>query len=93
MAGGRRSAASARAAGVCPCGLDLPAESKVQRRALTTYRISQLAERCGVPATTLRFYEDTGLLPAERTASGYRTTVLLAGRTWPCSRRDHRSTC
>lgn len=40
---------------------------------MTTYRISQLAERCGVPATTLRFYEDAGLLPAERTASGYRT--------------------
>lgn len=36
-------------------------------------RISQLAERSGVPATTLRFYETAGLLPAERTASGYRT--------------------
>ncbi|MGH3295525.1 MAG: MerR family transcriptional regulator [Trebonia sp.] len=35
-------------------------------------RISQLAERSGVPATTLRFYETAGLLPAERTASGYR---------------------
>jgi MerR family transcriptional regulator, copper efflux regulator len=35
-------------------------------------RISQLAERSGVPATTLRFYEAAGLLPAERTASGYR---------------------
>jgi DNA-binding transcriptional MerR regulator len=39
---------------------------------VTTYRISQLAERSGVPATTLRFYEDAGLLPADRTASGYR---------------------
>ncbi|MEY9963467.1 DNA-binding transcriptional MerR regulator [Streptacidiphilus sp. MAP12-16] len=39
---------------------------------MTTYRISQLAERSGVPATTLRFYESAGLLPAERTASGYR---------------------
>ncbi|WP_407836163.1 heavy metal-responsive transcriptional regulator [Streptomyces sp. DSM 116496] len=39
---------------------------------MSTYRISQLAERCGVPATTLRFYEDAGLLPAERTPSGYR---------------------
>ncbi|MGW6606073.1 heavy metal-responsive transcriptional regulator [Streptomyces sp. NPDC055036] len=38
----------------------------------TTYRISQLAERSGVPATTLRFYEDAGLLPADRTPSGYR---------------------
>lgn len=35
-------------------------------------RISQLAERSGVPATTLRFYEDAGLLTADRTASGYR---------------------
>ncbi|WP_225900821.1 MULTISPECIES: MerR family transcriptional regulator [unclassified Streptomyces] len=35
-------------------------------------RNSQLAERCGVPATTLRFYEGAGLLPAGRTASGYR---------------------
>ncbi|WP_328690182.1 heavy metal-responsive transcriptional regulator [Streptomyces phaeochromogenes] len=39
---------------------------------MSTLRISQLAERCGVPASTLRFYETAGLLPAERTASGYR---------------------
>ncbi|WP_328688118.1 heavy metal-responsive transcriptional regulator [Streptomyces phaeochromogenes] len=39
---------------------------------MTSYRISQLAARSGVPATTLRFYEDAGLLPADRTASGYR---------------------
>ncbi|MGW4895821.1 heavy metal-responsive transcriptional regulator [Kitasatospora sp. NPDC004240] len=39
---------------------------------MTSYRISQLAERSGVPATTLRFYEGAGLLPADRTASGYR---------------------
>ncbi|MFI0723512.1 MerR family transcriptional regulator [Streptomyces sp. NPDC021224] len=35
-------------------------------------RISQLARRSGVPATTLRFYERQGLLPAERTGAGYR---------------------
>jgi hypothetical protein len=35
-------------------------------------RISQLADATGVPATTLRFYESAGLLPAERTAAGYR---------------------
>jgi DNA-binding transcriptional MerR regulator len=35
-------------------------------------RISQLAKRSGIPATTLRYYEDTGLLPAGRTAAGYR---------------------
>ncbi|MGW3457998.1 heavy metal-responsive transcriptional regulator [Streptomyces albidoflavus] len=39
---------------------------------MTTYRISQLAQGSGVPATTLRFYEDAGLLPADRTPSGYR---------------------
>ncbi|RBM24361.1 MerR family transcriptional regulator [Streptomyces sp. PT12] len=39
---------------------------------MSAMRISQLAERTGVPATTLRFYETAGLLPADRTASGYR---------------------
>lgn len=40
---------------------------------MVRYRISQLAERVGVPATTLRYYETQGLLPAQRTAGGYRT--------------------
>lgn len=35
-------------------------------------RISQLAERAGVPASTLRYYEDAGLLAAVRTPAGYR---------------------
>jgi len=35
-------------------------------------RISQLAARSGVPASTLRFYESAGLLPTARTAAGYR---------------------
>lgn len=35
-------------------------------------RISELAGRTGVPPSTLRFYEKNGLLPARRTASGYR---------------------
>ncbi|MFE3830054.1 MerR family transcriptional regulator [Streptomyces sp. NPDC059092] len=39
---------------------------------MTFMRISQLSERSGVPATTLRFYEGEGLLPADRTPSGYR---------------------
>lgn len=39
---------------------------------MSTYRISQLAALSAVPATTLRFYETAGLLPAARTASGYR---------------------
>jgi MerR family transcriptional regulator, copper efflux regulator len=34
--------------------------------------ISELAARSGVPVTTLRFYGDAALLPAGRTASGYR---------------------
>lgn len=37
-----------------------------------TYRISQLAERSGIPASTLRFYGSAGLLPAERSPAGYR---------------------
>ena len=40
--------------------------------AVDTMRISQLATRTGVPATTLRYYESAGLLPAGRTAAGYR---------------------
>ncbi|MCO1576128.1 MerR family transcriptional regulator [Crossiella sp. SN42] len=39
---------------------------------MSALRISQLAERTGVPASTLRFYESAGLLPAERTPAGYR---------------------
>ncbi|SFO31093.1 DNA-binding transcriptional regulator, MerR family [Pseudonocardia ammonioxydans] len=40
---------------------------------MVRYRISQLAERVGLPATTLRYYEARGLLPAQRTAGGYRS--------------------
>ncbi|MFE7138425.1 MerR family transcriptional regulator [Streptomyces sp. NPDC057644] len=39
---------------------------------MTSMRISQLAERSGVPATTLRFYESAGLLSPDRTPAGYR---------------------
>ncbi|SOD61733.1 DNA-binding transcriptional regulator, MerR family [Streptomyces zhaozhouensis] len=39
---------------------------------MDTMRISQLATRTGVPATTLRYYESAGLLPAGRTPGGYR---------------------
>lgn len=35
-------------------------------------RVSELARRSGVPATTLRYYEQRGLLAAERTPAGYR---------------------
>lgn len=38
-----------------------------------TYTIGQVAERTGFPASTLRFYEDHGLLdPVGRTDAGYR---------------------
>ncbi|MFI9387422.1 MerR family transcriptional regulator [Kutzneria sp. NPDC052558] len=39
---------------------------------MDSLRISQLAERVGVRPTTLRFYEQAGLLPARRSESGYR---------------------
>ncbi len=35
-------------------------------------RISELAERTDVPASTLRYYEDIGLLTTRRTSAGYR---------------------
>lgn len=39
---------------------------------MVSVRISQLAERAGVAASTLRFCESEGLLPAERSEAGYR---------------------
>lgn len=39
---------------------------------MSSFRISQLARRSGVPSTTLRYYDAAGLLPAQRTESGYR---------------------
>lgn len=41
-------------------------------------RISELAARSGVPASTLRYYEAEGLLPAARAANGYRVYGLAA---------------
>lgn len=39
----------------------------------TAYKIKELAERSGFTSTTLRYYEDIGLLPqAQRTPAGYR---------------------
>ena len=41
---------------------------------MKTLRISEVAARTGVPATTLRYYEDIGLIgPAARSSNGYRT--------------------
>ena len=39
---------------------------------MTTYQISELAARTGTTPATLRFYEQEGLLPAARSAAGYR---------------------
>jgi MerR family transcriptional regulator, copper efflux regulator len=39
---------------------------------MTDLLISQLADRTGIPSTTLRFYESEGLLLADRTPGGYR---------------------
>jgi DNA-binding transcriptional MerR regulator len=39
---------------------------------MTTYRVSELAELVGLPPSTLRFYDQVGLVPARRSASGYR---------------------
>ena len=46
----------------------------MSRAILQPMRIGELARRSGVPATTLRYYEQAGLLaPPGRTDSGYRT--------------------
>jgi DNA-binding transcriptional MerR regulator len=39
---------------------------------MTTLRIAEVTGRTGVPATTLRYYEDIGLLTAGRSGNGYR---------------------
>jgi DNA-binding transcriptional MerR regulator len=39
---------------------------------MTAYTVGQLAERSGVPATTLRYYDDIGLLVPRRSSSGHR---------------------
>ena len=56
----------------CTFVLDLQVVLKVYREVMGTYRISQLAQRSGVRASTLRFYEEAGLLTAQRTPAGYR---------------------
>ena len=53
-------------------GLDLRVDLKAYRAWVTTYRVSELAQRVGLPPSTLRFYEQAGLLPARRSESGYR---------------------
>jgi DNA-binding transcriptional MerR regulator len=41
--------------------------------AMDGFSISQVAERSGFPASTLRFYEQSGLVRPERTPAGYRS--------------------
>ena len=54
--------------------LDLRLDLKAYGRAVTTYRISEAAQRAGFTASALRFYEASGLVPeAARTPGGYRT--------------------
>ena len=40
-------------------------------------RIGELAQACAVSRDTLRFYEQRGLIAAQRTANGYRDMVQL----------------
>jgi DNA-binding transcriptional MerR regulator len=40
---------------------------------MADYRISELAERTGFTASTLRYYEQVGLVPVDRATNGYRT--------------------
>lgn len=43
--------------------------------------IGSVAERCGMPPKTIRYYEDIGLIqPAERRANGYRTYSAVDAR-------------
>lgn len=54
-------------------GLDLRPGSKVYRRAVTGYRISEAAELSGPSRSSLRFYEKVGVLQQpDRTPGGYR---------------------
>lgn len=55
-------------------GLDFRLELKVYGRSMSLYRISEAAQKAGLTASALRFYESSGLLPnAARTPAGYRT--------------------
>lgn len=43
--------------------------------------IGTVAERCGIPPKTIRYYEDIGLIrPAERRENGYRMYSLVDAR-------------
>ncbi len=52
--------------------LDLQVDLKVYAAMTATMRIAEVASRSGFSAATLRYYEQLELLPAPRTAAGYR---------------------
>ena len=53
--------------------LTLKLSSRFTLTAMSGLRVSELAERAGVAASTVRFYERVGLLsPARRAPNGYR---------------------
>ncbi|MEW2354223.1 MerR family transcriptional regulator [Spirillospora sp. NPDC029432] len=53
-------------------GLTFESTARSRVGAVSTMRISQLAEHTGVSASTLRYYDHAGLLPADRAPAGYR---------------------
>jgi DNA-binding transcriptional MerR regulator len=54
-------------------GLDLQLGWNAYGQIMTGMKISELAARTGMAASTLRYYEAEGLLPADRAPNGYRT--------------------
>ncbi|GAB2469195.1 MerR family transcriptional regulator [Promicromonospora xylanilytica] len=53
-------------------GLTFKSARRFTVEVMDAMRIGELSRRSGVPASTLRYYESEGLLPAGRTENGYR---------------------
>ena len=65
-------------------------KSKTQKKDDAGYSISQVSERTGYSADTLRFYEKTGLLPGVARRGGrraYSETNLLAVKLIDCLKK------
>ena len=59
--------------GLCPLHVHVPVGWKVKGCNVRAVRIGELAEEVSLPAKTICYYEEIGLLPpAERRANGYR---------------------
>ncbi|WP_348534743.1 MULTISPECIES: MerR family transcriptional regulator [unclassified Kitasatospora] len=88
---GQERSSGRRRDGCCPTsgrsGLDLRHCSKVYGRGVTSLRISQLAERSGVPATTLRFYEGAGCCPPAGPRPDTASTARNRWSAWHSSAR------